>query len=322
MRKTSLSLLIIILFFLPFEAQAGWVISRLTTDEFGNKSYQTVFIEDTLMRFETPSSISIFNLPQHKITLIFGQHQAYWQGSASQLRRQIFEIADRQMQELIAHAPSGQQDTLRKMYEVVRKKREESLNDTTLSTLPNVSVEKTAHTATMLGYPAQLYQVRVDSVLVENLWVTHAVDPYKNLDIKSMIGLMGALEPANGKAWRRRSLKYDNLLYHGLVLKRIQFLADGRRRVSMVKNVRKVNIKETIFEIPANYVETKIQEVMLQDIKQNILNPASVSSGQENQNMLSLPPPFKVPGKQQQNDQTTPDHPNNSPGNPNNPFNK
>jgi len=297
MRKAPLVLLIFILFSLPFKAHAGWVISKETSDHFGNKSYQTVFIEGNLMRFETPSSISIFNLDNQKITLIFAQHQAYWQGTAAQLRQEIFDIADRQMQELIQHAPPEQQDTLRKMYKIAKMKRENSLNDTMHSALPLISIIKTNQTETILGYPTRKYQVNLDSVLVEELWVTDAVNPYSKLNLKAMVNLIRAIDPVSGNAFSTRSFKYDSLLYHGLVLKKIRFLPDGDQQVSVVKRIRKVKINETIFEIPANYMETKIQEVMLQDINQNILTPPGLSTNQGNQGLPSLPPPMKVPVK-------------------------
>ncbi|MBE0650786.1 MAG: hypothetical protein IH595_08085 [Bacteroidales bacterium] len=297
MQKASLALLLFVLFAVPFRAHAGWVISRETTDDYGNKTFQTVFIEDTLMRFETPSSVSIFDLAQQRITLIFGQHQAYWQGTASQLRQQIFEIADEQMQELIQHAPPDKQDTLRKMYAIERKKREKALNDTVPSTIPNISIIETNKTANILGYPVKMYQVNVDSVLVEELWVTQAVDPYEHLNINVMIKLMQAIDPVTGKAYKTRSAEYDKLLYHGLVMKKIRFLPDGEKLVSIVKSVRKVNINETIFEIPANYVSTKIQAMMLMDINQKILSPQGSSLDQGDQDFPSLPPPLKIPEK-------------------------
>lgn len=296
MQKGSLALLIFILSLLPFNAHAGWVISKETSDHFGNKSYQTVFIEGNLMRFETPSSISIFNLDDQKITLIFAQHQAYWQGTAAQLRRQIFDIADRQMQELIQHAPPGQQDTLRKMYKIEKMKRENNMNDTLRSELPRVSIVKTNQTETILGYPTRKYQVNLDSVLVEEIWVTNSVNPYSKLNLKAMVKLIRAIDPVSGNAFSTKSSKYDSLLYHGLVLKKIRFLPDGDKQVSVVKRIRKVNINETIFEIPANYMESNIQEVMLQDIKQQVLTPPGMSN-QGNQGLPSLPPPLKVPAK-------------------------
>lgn len=295
MRKTYLSLLIIILFTLPFQAHAGWVISKETHDGFGNKTYQTVFIEDSLMRFETASSVSIFNLNTQLITLLFSQHQSYWQGSSSQLRQQIFEIADRQMEELIQHAPVSQQDTLKKMYERARMKRERALNDTLPSSLPDVSIVKTNQTATILGYPTRMYQINLNSVLVEEVWVTHAVNPYKGLKLKVMEKLMGAIDPVSGKIYRTRSEKYNNLLYNGLVLKSLRFLPDGQKQVTIVKNIKKANIKETIFDIPANYIKTKIEQVMLQDIHNKILNPQGISGDQRDDNFLTVPPPFKVP---------------------------
>jgi hypothetical protein len=297
MQKASLTLLFFILFVIPFRAHAGWVITRETRDSYGNKSFQTVFIEDSLMRFETPSSISIFNLAEQRITLIFAQHQAYWEGTASDLRQQIFEIADQQMQELIQHAPPDKQDTLRKMYAIERKKREKEMNDTVPTTLANISIIRTNKTATILGYPTRMYQVNVDSVLVEELWVTDAVNPYKQVDLNAMIKLMQAIDPVTGKVYKTRSAQYDNLLYHGLVMKKTRYLPDGEKQYSVVKSLRKVNINETIFEIPANYVKTRIQQMMFQDINQKILNPSRNALDQGDQDFPSLPPPFKVPDK-------------------------
>ena len=295
MRKTFLPLLIVILFVLPFEAHAGWVITKETQDGFGNKAYKTVFIEDSLMRFETPSSVSIFNLNSQLITLIFSQHQAYWQGTASQLREQIFDIADRQMQELIQHAPVSQQDTLRKMYAKARKDRMQAMFNSGPSSTQNVSIIKTNQTATILGYPTRMYQVNVNSVLVEELWVTHAIDPYEGLELRAMEKLMGAIDPISGKVNKTKSEQYNNLRYHGLVLKSLRFLPDGEKQTTVVKHVQQVNIKETIFEIPANYVKTKIQEVMLQDINHKILNPPGMYGDQGDEDIHTLPPPFKVP---------------------------
>jgi hypothetical protein len=295
MRNTFFPLLIVILFLFPLEAQAGWVITKETLDGFGNKSYKTVFIEDSLMRFETPSSVSIFNLNSQLITLIFPQHQAYWHGTASQLRAQIFDIADRQMQELIQHAPASQQDTLRKIYAKARKERMQAMDNTEPASTPDVSIIKTNQTATILGYPTRMYQVNVNSVLVEELWITQAINPFEGLNLKAMEKLMGAIDPISGKAYKTKSERYNNLRYHGLVLKSLRFFPDGEKQTTVVKHVQQVNIKETIFEIPANYVKSKIQEVMLQDINHKVLTPPGMYKDQGDEDMPTLPPPFKVP---------------------------
>lgn len=294
MRNTFSPLLLIILFLFPFEAHAGWVITKETRDSFGNKSYKTVFIEDSLMRFETPGSVSIFNLNSQLITLIFPQHLAYWQGTAAQLREQVFDIADRQMQELIQHAPASQQDTLRKIYEKARKERMQAMDNTGPST-PDVSIIKTNQTATLLGYPTRMYQVNVNSVLVEELWITQAINPYEGLNLNAMEKLMGAIDPITGKAYKTKTKKYNNLRYHGLVLKSLQFFPDGEKQTTVVKHVQQVNIKETIFEIPANYVKSNIQEVMLQDVNHKILSTPGISGDQSDEDIPTLPPPFKVP---------------------------
>ena len=163
------------------------------------------------------------------------------------------------------------------------------------SNMPSVSIVKTDQTATLLGYPTRMYQVNLNSVLVEELWVTQTINPYKGLKLGAMEKLMGAIDPITGKAYKTKSEQYNNLRYHGLVLKSLRFLPDGEKQETIVKHVQQANIKETIFEIPANYVKTKIQEVMLQDIKHKALTPPGMYKDPGDEDMPTLPPPFKVP---------------------------
>ena len=67
------SLIFILVF--NFMAQAGWVITEESTDSYGNKMIQTIFIQDNFVRYETPSSIAIIDLEKKQITLVFPQYQ-------------------------------------------------------------------------------------------------------------------------------------------------------------------------------------------------------------------------------------------------------
>lgn len=291
MRKTSFLLLVLALFFISSKVYAGWVISEETTDSFGNKSYQTIFIQGDMIRFETPISISIFNLKQQKITLIFAQHQAYWQGTARELRKQIFEMANRQMQELIQHSPAYQQDTLRKLYKNSMR-NQDSANDT-LPVPPEISILKTGKSKTILGHLARLYEIHKDTLVLEKIWVSDKINPFSKLNLSNMIALTRVIDPFSAGPYGFRSKEYIKLFYHGLVLKRIRFLPNGTEQISTVKKIRNIKINEAIFEIPAEYHQSNIQQIMLMDLNNNILHPQSLSPVQD-QGIPDFLPPLPI----------------------------
>jgi hypothetical protein len=281
----------LVLFFLiltGFQAKAGWVITEQTKNQFGNKTFQTTFIQSHYLRFDTPTLVSILNLKNNKITLLFPQDKAYWEGTAADLKEQFHEIMAKQLRLMIQHAPEKQKDTLEKAYEHFISQK----NDT-LSAQPKVVLKKTGLTATMLKHPVQQYDIMIDSVLLEKVWVTQSVKPYADVDLQKALKLSNAINPLSSRQSIPVTADYLSLLKNGVVLERTFYERGQKPKVLKVTEVRKVKIIETLFEIPANYVLMDIEQVMHMDMGRDILNP-KFATDKEKRIQLSLPPPFKV----------------------------
>ncbi|MBN2614162.1 MAG: hypothetical protein JXR71_00580 [Bacteroidales bacterium] len=277
---------------ISFQAVAGWVITEQSTNKYGQKTFQTTFIQGNYIRLDAPTLVSIFNLKEKKIVLLFPQDKAYWEGNPTELQQQFRNMMAKQVQLMMTHAPDTQKDTLQKIYNglIAHPVNSDSIKS------PEINVVQTGQKATMLGHPVQLYNVKMDSVLLEKIWVTLQLKPYAGLPMEETLRLTNAINPFSGNGPVPISKDYINLLKNGVVLKRISYGSGKNPNVSTVTEIREAKIIETIFEIPANYQPMNIEQVMQLDLGRNILNP--VLPGKEQRINLSPPPPFKVNQKQ------------------------
>ncbi len=263
----------ILLFAGPQQLKAGWVISEQSNDAFGNRSFYTTFIQDSIIRFDKPTSISIINFNSKLVTLIFAQHRSYWQGTANDLSRTTTQMAEQQLQKLLAYAPTNQKEKIKQALESF-KKRDETPDS--LRVFPEVTVKRTGKTDTIIGYPAAEYEIIIDSVVKQLVWVTQKVKPYHEADIDRIMSFSKALNPFAIENSLSHSKEYLKLLEKGLILKSVNYTSDGNKLVTQVKEIRQMNIPVAIFQIPAGYMETSIENVMILDTNNNILNPKNL----------------------------------------------
>ena len=164
---------------------AGWVISEVSSDKYDNKQYQTTFIQNNMIRFETQSSVAIIDLKTGNITLLFGLYRLYWQGSIKEFKESTLEIYEQKLHNIIMTAPPSQKIIAQDIIAELRKQYE--TND--VDTINNISLKiiKTNIIDTISGFKSIKYNIVVDSSFVESIWITDSINPYSDIDIESMI---------------------------------------------------------------------------------------------------------------------------------------
>ncbi len=278
---------------LPSHLKAGWVITEKISNSPGYNTYQTIFIQDKMIRYDGPTMVSIMNLENQKITLLFSQHKAYWQGSAHQLSSQFRSVMLKQLQMLIQHAPESEKDTLRKVF--IRMSSGKDTLPVDSKSLPIIKIKNLHQNKTIAGYNATAFQIFLDSIPIEKIWYTTQIKPYENVDVKKLIELSKAINPAAPAFLITSSSVYIKLLKNGLVLKRIINQPTKIDKVTTIVKVINVNIKEGIFDIPYDYIPITLREVMQLDINRDILNSKSNISNSGTR--IALPPPFPKKNK-------------------------
>lgn len=239
-------------------ANNDWIITEESTDTFGNKSIQTTFIKDELIRHETLSSIALVDLKQKLITIIFSEYRVYWQGTTQDLKESNIAIYDKQMEEMLVGLPVSAQKELDSIYLEIRK---QMLDSTEPKTNRQISINKTNDTLSILGYSTIKYDIKTDSSIVESVWHTKEIAPYRNIDVLDMMQFMKQLDPSPAKNNIANSPDYLNLLKTGLLLKSVNYSPAGENKVEVTK-VREVTLPADFFKPPENYKETSFADIL------------------------------------------------------------
>jgi hypothetical protein len=256
--------LIIIVFFTLF-ARAGWVISEISSDKYGNKQYQTTFIQNNMIRFETQSSVAIINLKSSNITLVFGMYQLYWQGSVEDLRKSTMDVFEQKLQNIVLTADPEQREIAREL--IAEMRNEKPKND---SIIYNLEIKETDSIENIAGFEARKYEIMVSNVLTETIWITDSINPYLDIDIESMISFTNQLKPDKVVNSIGGSSEYLNLIKKGLAVKSQEINPTDGFRTTIVERIIETNINNDIFSPPSNYRKAKLAEIML--IKYNNSN--------------------------------------------------
>ncbi len=290
--KTIVTAVLLFLWVTSFQqVKAGWYITEQSKDRFGNQSFNTTFIQDSIIRFDRPTSISIINLHSKTITLIFAQHRAYWRGTVEDLTQTTSQMALEQLTKLLAYAPEQKKAAIEKAINSFKKNR---LQPDSLRTFSTVKVVNTGLTDTVSGYPAQRFKIIIDSVLKQVVWVTSKIKPYHDTDIDKIMAFSRAMSPFAIENSLSHSTGYMKLLHSGYILKSINYTSDGNKIVTTVTQIKKTHIPEALFQVPPGYVQSSLQNMMMLDMENNVLNPKNIAP--DNDNPGGLPPPLPDKG--------------------------
>jgi len=263
MYRTYSILLIIISLFFHQSLFAGWVIVEESADNFGNHSFQTTFIQHNLVRIEGTTTINILDLNKKELTLIFPSHRSFWKGTPQQLNEQTTQLIKQQFQSLLARAPASQKDTLRK---IIQKLDSPDQNADSTLLLAEVKIQKTGKSLQIDGFKTYEYEVYVDNMLKETLWVTFDKSPYNELDVEKMLSFTRSISPMSKEGLISRSPAYVALLKKGMVVKSIEYHAHGLQQVTQVKRIKQMSISPDIFMPPPGYRLASIEEIMQMDL--------------------------------------------------------
>jgi hypothetical protein len=120
-----------------------------------------------------------------------------------------------------------------------------------------VTVERTAHTETIAGWPTRKYRVLADGKLYEELWLTADTTIARELDAARvadtfgrMMGCMLGVQPADGI---ENTAEYRQLYMHGWPLKSVYYGGGGASGKSTVIKAERRDIAEREFAMPARY---------------------------------------------------------------------
>lgn len=237
---------------------AGWVISEESVDNYGNKSFQTTFIQQNRIRYESSTSVTILDLNDSTITIVFPTLMVYWKGNPDELNEEMFMAFEVQVQSLIAGLPQSEQPAFQQMYDSIKIKLQRS--DTGYRVPPSLHLKKTAENLDVGIYHTTAYALYRDSIIKKEFWVASGLNPYEEVDIQRFISLNNRINPYSRRGIAIQAEEYLSLLNSGIIVKsRVYGGADEVLETSVV-DYGKVNIPDDFFLPPANYRKVSLAE--------------------------------------------------------------
>ena len=128
-----------------------------------------------------------------------------------------------------------------------------------------VTVERTAHTETIAGWPTRKYRVLADGRLHEELWLTSDVTVARELEgarVSDTFGrMMGCMLGAQPGAGVENTAEYRQLYAHGWPLKSVYYGGGGASGTSTVIKAERREIAERDFATPPGYRRVTFADV-------------------------------------------------------------
>ncbi|MDG1902690.1 MAG: hypothetical protein P8I80_10700 [Bacteroidales bacterium] len=251
-------LLILIILLLNITVHGGWIITEVITDNGGNNTIQTTFIQDNFIRHETVSSMAIINVEIKTITIIFSQYKVFWSGTVTDLKKSSIEAYDMQMEEFLIGLPDSAAKELKTIYAETRHKLfNTSINDR----VPTIDIYNTREVEHILDFSSIKYNIIVDSLLKESIWHTNEIKPYNNMNIDNMISLMNQMESISVDKFFQTP-DYISLLENGMILRTLEYKGDSIVNRKEVTNIREVGIPLKFFNPPEGYSKATFYEIL------------------------------------------------------------
>ncbi len=214
-----------------------------------------------MIRFETESTVAIINLKTGNIILLFEEYKLYWQGSIKEFKESTLDVYEQKLNNIIITGDSSQKIAAQNLITKLREQNETVNNDSIAKF--KIQIDKTTVIENIAGFNAYKYNIAIDDSLIESIWVTDSINPYRDIDIESMVSFTNELIPGENENSIEGSPEYLNLIKEGLAVKSQEINPQGGLFTTVVTGVLETNIKNELFLPPPNFRKTQLAEIIL-----------------------------------------------------------
>lgn len=267
MKFNKYILLFITIISLGFTAQAGWVITQRTYDSdegVESATIETVYLQDNVMKVVNSEVITIFDLNKEMIILINPDKKVYWTGNVSAFKNDMKAGIKQVMDEKLKEVAPEQHEMMKKMFEGMiasvddpSKAAENSPKNYTLV------INKTKESARIAGYSSVKYQIKVNSDLKEEAWLSESSRAHDEFDINKFYNIFHDFTAQAGTTeFYQSNPKYLEFARLGFPLKSVNYYG-GYETISEVTKLDKQKLEPGVFTIPADCKKVSLIEIGL-----------------------------------------------------------
>jgi hypothetical protein len=259
---------VLLLLFSQFDKlMAGWLIVEINQDQYGSYTMQSTFIEGNMIRIETAESIVILDVDSSELCLVFPNKMLYWKGKPEELRKGIIETLEVQIQVMMQQLPASERQAFQNEFDTAMLSfgTESPTNDF----YQLIEIKRMEEEDTIAGLQSTRYDIVIDSIHFEQVWLTNEVQPYGATELEAMLELTQIITKPTIVTAYRNSPDYIRLIKNGLVMRSVIPGPFGES-ISEVGTVREAKIPEILFQPPEDYRPaglTEIIQIMLSDFE-------------------------------------------------------
>jgi len=243
-------------------ALAGWVMEEVITVTGGPSTTNTIYMQDNKVKNVSGQKEMMFDAEKGLIYFILPDRQAYWSGKPEEFQQGIKAGTDKMMEEHIKQMPPEQ----RQAFEQYQKQMEAQSRQAAAPKKFKVEVKKTSDQAKIAGYPGQKYQVWVDGVLKEELWLCPQLDFSDAGDPEKFRRLTEGMKGPGQEASYESSPEYQEITTDykkGYRLKSVNYDDSGNAGFgNEVRKIEKKKIPASEFQVPKGYRKLSITELV------------------------------------------------------------
>jgi hypothetical protein len=241
------------------ESQTGWVIVELNSNPYGLMSMQSTFIQGNRIRIDNNETIIILDLEAGDISLIYPTRMVFWKGKPAEFREGMIRTVELQISSAIEMLPAHERDIQRReLDQMISLMSSDSLQT---ALIEGINIKATGQKDTIAGTLAHCYEVYVDTVLYEKVWVSRDIHPFNNIDLATMQAMSRELTKPSIVSAYRESPDFLKLIEGGFVMRSVLPTPIGES-VTQVESYRNINIRPELFLPPIDYRPAALVEVI------------------------------------------------------------
>lgn len=245
-----IQIILLVLFILILPGRAGWVLKvkqyHSDTEEEISKE---VYFQENVIKIVEADLTTIYDLNQNVLTFLKPQIQMYWKGNLGEYRNEVKETLLLMINIEVEKLPDDKKEEARKMLETMMRIME---SPDTASSL-DIFIRETGENEEILGYETRKYQVFLNGVITEDLWIPTDLDISADLDLGKLLVLLSQLRTGfENELLYQTTIDYRNIIDKKYLFRTTEYHT-GYQTVNEVVEIRKEQFNESEFLPPDGY---------------------------------------------------------------------
>ncbi len=267
-------------FWLPTVARAGWVIEQIEYANPGAEGTKTIqYISKNRLKTVGEGNIFIMDFAKDIFIASDQESHVYWSGTVDEYVQEVRKFQQaannlmrQQLEEAMKEMTSEQRKAMEDLSQQMRGSGTPSAPQQPAKR-PEVKVESTSETATIMGSKATKIMVYADGKPYQEVWLAKGTTLKGDLDLKRMRGLQAKLTQAimadiSSRQVVEEDPAYENMLDQGYPVKVVDLGESGEpESTNEVTRMEKRDIPDKEFQPPEGYRRIDLHEFFQEELE-------------------------------------------------------